>query len=446
MIRQCFFKKIFISVLTCALFILLVTSCNNESTGRTAGGDITLSYWVQNDTTFINAARRIAESYSEEHDNVTVVVETFRDFWTQVYTSLAADTCGDVVEMYGSTLRFAMNDVITPVPETVMTVDEIENTFFPASLSNRRYEGLYYGLPADVTIETPGLLVNVALLESQGFEVPVSWYENDGPASWDELIQLAHQLTIIEDGLMVQAGLGIVGGEEVSMLLSLIWQFGGDFSDSDSMKVNFDTPEAVKAAEFIMDLITEPNAVHSSLFRSRREGFMEGKIAMTLAAPWAALIIDREREDFEYVYFNLPSFVAGSQPYFLGEGGWGYMVPATTDNLIDSWDFVIYRLSDEYLLELMMITGNLPANMNLTESEYFTTGAVSDIFGKAIKMLPYGRDFGSFADPSILFWETAYNNLRAITTEHVPIQTGLTNMENEINEIIDMMNSGELFE
>jgi len=434
------FKKSFLCLLTCFFLVLSITACDNLIPGS-KNEDITLSYWVHNNFTYEHRAQLVAHEYSAENENITIKVEVLRDFWTDLYTSLAAGTCGDVVEMYGTTHRLAMNSLITSVPESVMSVGEIENTFFKSSLSNRKYEGLYYGLPGELNAETPGLLVNVNLLKSQGFEIPASWWLNDGPETWDELIYLARQLTVYQNDKMVQAGLGIVGGEEISMFLSLIWQLGGDFRDTANMRIYFDSPEAVIAAEFIMDLITGPGAVHSSDFRPRRQGFMEGVAAMTIASPWAAVILDREFEDFHYEYFNLPPFIAGSSPFFLGEGGWGPIVPATTADVTEAWKFVVYSVNEDNQLEFSKLTGNLPSHRSLRENEYFTTGAGKDVIGRAMKIADYGYDFGSFTpDPSILFWEAALNGFRVITTGRIPIPEGLAAMQNQANNMIEEFN------
>ena len=415
--------------------------------GNGAGEPITLSYWVHDNPAFIDIAERFAESYSAANENITIIVESFPDFWTKVYASLATGTAGDIVEMYGSTLRFAKGGVLVPVPESVMTVAEIEATFYPGSLENRLFEGRYYGLPSEMNIESPGLLVNTALLRAQDMEIPDSWRENDGPASWAELMDFAHQLTIFNNGVMTQAGLGIVGGEEISMMLSLIWQLGGEFRDPDNMRVNFSTPEAHQAAQFVMDLITGDDAVHSALFSPRREGFMEGTVAMTIGAPWAAAVIDHDFPGFEYEYFNLPPFIPGSNPYFLAEGGWGCWVPTTTVDAEAAWAFVTYMLTEENQLEYAVAVGCLPANMALSNHEFFTTGEGRYVIGRAIKMADYGRDPGSFTiDPSTFIWSIARSNFDAIVNGVVTIDEGLALIERETNEMIARLQEGELFD
>jgi len=443
-------RKMFVipKILICILTLSMLAACGGGGStgGSGSSGDVVLTYWTHDNPAFMDVAQRFADNYTEQTEGVTIAVESFPDFWTKVYSSLAAGTCGDVVEMYGSTLRFSQGGVISAVPDTVMTVQEIESTFYSGALANRLYNGKYYGLPSELNVESPGLIINVALLRDQGVEIPESWRENDGPATWDDLMKLAHELTI-DDGTMMQAGLGVVGGEDISMLLSIIWQLGGEYRDPENMRVNLTGTEAVKAMEFIMDLITEPNAVHSATFTPRREGFMEGTIAMTIGAPWYCAVIDQDFEGFEYEYFNLPPFIDGANPYFLGEGGWGSWVPNSSVDVEKSWEFVKFMISEENNLEYAKSVGCLPANMELSRNAYFTSGEGRAVIGRAMQISEYGRDPGAYTiDPATFVWDIGMNNISAIISGQVSIQDGLETMEREVNEMIARMQEGELFE
>ena len=439
----------------CLLVVSMAVACGTDDAGGgavapevgnvavDAGEDdapITITFWTHANPAFIEAARLFADRYSSASPNVTVVHESFPDMWTQVYSAMAAGTGGDVIEFHGSTMRFAQGGLVTSVPESVMSIAEIESTFYAGALVNRYFNGRYYGLPAELNIESPGLFVNTALLQSHGFEVPQSWMDNDGPASWSEVMELARELTEWSGGTMMRSGLGIVGAEEISMLLSLIWQLGGDYLDPDNMRVNFNTPEGIRAAEFIMDLITGPDAVHSSIFSPRRDGFLEGTIAMTISAPWFSAVIRQDMPGLEFEYFNLPPFIEGSNPYFIAQGGWGYFVPTTTIHQEESWQFIRYMLTDENQLEWAIITGNLPSNMRVAEDEFFTTGEGRDVIGRAMQIAHYGRDPGAWTiDPSQLVWDIGRRTLEMITTGQISIEDGMALMDADANEMIQRL-------
>lgn len=428
----------------CILILGILAACGNGAAGGGTGDQITLTFWTHANPVFEEAARMFADRYSYANPHITIIHESFPELETQLYASMAAGTTGDIVEMFGSVLRFAEGGLLLPVPESVMTVAEIESTFYAGALYNRYLNGRYYGLPAEVNVEAPGLLVNVGILRDMGIEVPQSWRDNDGPASWSEVMDLAHQLTIRSGDTMMQAGLGVVGDLEISMFLSLIFQLGGDYRDPVNSRVNFNTPYGIGAAEFMMDLITGPDAVHSAFFSPRIDGFMEGTVAMLLGAPWNTAWIDHDMPGLEYEYFNLPAFIPGSNPYFLAEGGWGYIVPTTSEHAEECWMFIRYMLEDDSQFEWAIITGNLPANMRVSEFDHFRTGEGRYVIGRAMQMVPYGKDPGTFAlDTHQLVWDIGLRNLEAITTEQVSIVEGLQLMEDEANEMIARLIAGE---
>lgn len=379
--------------------------------------------------------------------NVTIQHEAFTDYSTKFYSAMAAGTEGDIMEFYGSPIRFAKGGVVLPVAESVLTNEEIEKSFYPSALKNRLFDGKYYGIPEEINIESPGLIVNTALLREQGVEIPQSWKDNMGPASWSELMDMAKKLTKIENGQMKQAGLGVVGGEEVSMFMSLIWQLGGDYRDEKNMAVNFETKEAKEAIGFIKNLIEGPAAVHSKKFSGRFDGFKEGTVAMTIGAPWATAVINQDMPEFEYKYYNLPAFIEGSEPYFVAEGGWGQIVSARTKYSDECWKFVKYMTEPANQLEWSKKTGGLPSRVEVADNEYYTGGDGRKVIYPAMQIAKYGRDPGAYTmDPFTLVWDICYNNLNTIISGQVTTEAGLANMQKDGTALIKKLQDSKIFE
>lgn len=369
-----------------------------------------------------------------------VVHEYFSDFNTKVYSSFAAKTEPDVLEMYGGVLRFAKGGTIVPVPQDVMNDAQIKDTYWPATLENRVYQGKYYGLPEELNLESPGLLVNTALVKQAGLTIPEDWKKNMGPSSWGELMQFAKKLTKVDGGNMKQAGLGVIGGEEISMFFSLIWQMGEEYKDPENMKVHFNTPAGKKAIEFMMNLIEGPNQVHSAQFSGRFDGFKEGTEAMTIGAPWYAAVLDQEVKGLEYEYYNLPPFIDGAKPYFVGEGGWGPIVSANSKHQKETWEFVKFIMSKDNQFYWAKAVGSIPARKDLKDNEFFTQGEGKKVFFPALQIAQYALDPGAYTiDPYQMVWDICYKNLSSITHKEVGVEEGLKNMEDQVNAMIDKL-------
>lgn len=433
--------------MTAVLLVVVLVLGMIPISSSVAEKQIELTYWTHSNVAFVGVAEKMCEAYMQANPNVKINYEYFSDLDTKLMSSLAAGTAADVVEKYGSPIRFAKGGLIQPVSEAVMTKEQIESTFYPAAIENRLYNDQYYGLPEEFNVESPGLLVNVALLRDLGIEIPASWDENMGPASWDEIIDLAKQLTVNDGGFLSRSGLGIIGGEEVSMFLSLIWQMGGDYRDPDNMTVHFETEEAKAACEFVMNLITGEDAVHGWTASGRYNGFVEGTVVMTIGAPWYTAVIDQDVPGFEYSYYNLPAFIEGSDPYFLGEGGWGHIVSSSSKNPDAAWEFVKFLLEDENLLEWAKETGCVPSRPDLAQDPYFTEGDGRKAIYPVLQIAQYGRDPGAYTmDSYTMVWDICARNFQAITSEQVSIEDGLKAMQTEVEAMIANLQNGDIID
>lgn len=435
-------RKIFIAtIIIISLFSVLLTGCNQEKgTNKSENDDqVTITYWTQSTPPYPSTAEKLIEDFEAANPNIKVELESFPEYRTKVNTAFSTKNEPDVLEFYGSSINLAKGGKILPVPEEIMNKEEIENTFHENSLSNRFYDGKYYGLPNEINLESPGLVVNTNLVKKSGLKIPESWIKNNSPATWKELMDFARKLTIIEDGVMKQAGLGVVKGQEESMFLSLIWQLGGDYRDSENMKVNFDTPEGKKAVEFIISTVDGPNRVHDRGFSKRMEGVIGNTIAMTIGAPWYASVLDHDVPDMEYQYLNLPPFIKGAEPNYVAEGGWGYVVSSRTKHPKAAWTFVKFLLKKENQDYWTSAVGAFPSRKDAKAPDYDpNVGSSHKALAISADIVKYGRDPGSYTmDTSQLIWTIVRQNLRAMIQGEVAIEEGLKNMTEEANQMIE---------
>ncbi|WP_223588257.1 ABC transporter substrate-binding protein [Neobacillus bataviensis] len=433
------------TVITVVLISTILIGCSKDtaSSGNGSGKQVNIKFWTQSDPTYKKAAQTLIDKFEKENPNIKVKLESFPEYATKVSTAFNTGNAPDVLEMFGSSIKLAQGGKVLPVPESVMSKAEIEKTFTPDSLKNRTYKGKYYGLPNEISMESPGLLINEDLVKKAGLTIPESWVKNNGPASWAELRDFAEKLTVIENGVMKQAGLGVIGGQEEAMFLSLIWQYGGEYRDEKNGKVNFTSPEAKKAIEFIQGLISGDHRVHDKGFSKRFDGFVGKSNAMTIGAPWYAASISSDVKDFKYQYFNLPPFVDGSKPYFVTEGGWGYLVSAKSKHPEESWKLVKFLLQkdnqDYWTKEVGSISSRTDAAVNTNYDP--AVGSVEKAIAISSKITNDGRDAGAYTgDTSQLIWTIVRQNLAAILQKEVSIDKGLKNMEDQANQMIERNN------
>ena len=173
----------------------------------------------------------------------------------------------------------------------------------------------------------------------------------------------AKALTVKSGDPITQSGLAYASAQWEAMFVSLIWQNGGDYRDEANSVVHFNTPEAKKAAEFMLKYANpaDPDVI-CDIGASRYELFIQGTAAMVMGAPWYAGSLATDAPDMNYQYFNMPAMVEGSDPYCMATGGWGYIVSAESKNKPAAWEFVKQMTTPEQIGSWALGVGSLAAH------------------------------------------------------------------------------------
>lgn len=404
------------------------------------GEKIEISFWTQDSTTYMGWFKEAVEKFNAQSDTVKVNAEYFPNFSDKLSQAFAADQQPDAAFTWQGITPWAKAGKLAPVSEECMTKEEMESRFYESALKNKLYEGRYYCVPAEINVESPSLFVNMDLLEKAGKELPDSWVENNGPASWEELAEFAEELTVKQGDTITQSGLAYVYSSWEAMFASLIWQYGGDYRDEENKVVHFNTEEGKAAAEFMLKYCKGENAVSDS-GTSRYDLFTQGSAVMCIGAPWYASSFDTDAEGLNYQAFNMPAFVEGSDPYCVATGGWGYIVSGKTDEKVQkaAWEFVKYMTTTEMTESWALGTGALSADKDaFRDMEYDPEkGSVEKSIAITKEILPYGKEDGAYTlDASQLLYTICRQQLRQMV-EDGNIDAALETMEKEGNAMIE---------
>lgn len=128
---------------------------------------------------------------------------------------------------------------VTEMAEEAGVTPEIS---WPAARENMFIEGRQYGF-----VTNPGpwvVFYNKDIFDKCGVPYP------DGDWDWDEFVDVAKRLTIKEPGSRRNQTYGVMGYD----LMEAIWQNGGSFFSEDGTRCTLDSPEAIGAAQWLMDL------------------------------------------------------------------------------------------------------------------------------------------------------------------------------------------------
>lgn len=257
----------------------------NEGAASGSGDKVEISFWTQDSTTYMGGFKEAVEKFNAQSDTVEVKAEYFPNFSDKLSQAFSADQQPDVAFTWQGITPWAKAGKLAPVSEECMTKEEMEEQFYEGALRNKMYEDTYYCVPAEINVESPNLFVNMDLLKKMDKELPASWIENNGPATWEELLEFAKEVTVKDGDTVTQSGLAYLYSSWEAMFASLIWQYGGDYRDEENSVVHFDTEEGKKAAEFLLKYCKGKEAISDS-GTSRYDLFTQGSAVMCIGAPW----------------------------------------------------------------------------------------------------------------------------------------------------------------
>lgn len=204
-------------------------------------------------------------------------------------------------------------------------------------------DGNIHSIVSDIGVVQLGY--NKKLFAEAGITAP--------PKTWDELLADAKLLTKPEKQ---QAGYGLLISEFPDWPFEyFVWQAGGDFTkknDDGSVTLTFADPAAIKASEFLRQLVKE-KVIQSDLslnFGGLVNGFATGKIAMMpFAGDWVSWAVSEGAKAEEIGLSLMPAGPSGQMG--LGNsygGGWIINPNASKEKQDAAWEYIKWYTSKDY--------------------------------------------------------------------------------------------------
>lgn len=223
----------------------------------------------------------------------------------------------------------------------------------PALFESMQWENHTWSIPFGVN--NVGIFYRPSLFAAAGIQVP---------RTWDELRQVAKQLTNAnQHGMLLPLG---KGEWSVFMWLSFLWSAGGELFDP-SGHLNIETPIAASALQLWQDLIQDGSAILSEPERGYElDRFLAGKVAMQLTGPWTLGQLQPTGVDFDVMPIPVgakPSTSIGGENLFI--------LKTTANRERAAFTFAEFVLSEEFQTEWATETGYLPVNLRSRQSPQY---------------------------------------------------------------------------
>ncbi len=310
---------------------------------------VTLTYWgLWEDK---NIIQPILDDYQRINPNVTInyLMQNKIQYRERLQAQLSKGEGPDVFRFHNTWLPMFIKDgLFSPMPKTVYSDSDFENTFYRVAVSDLKSQGNYYGVP--LMIDGLLLYYNEDILKSANVSPPKTWIDMQDAVS---------KLTVKEKEKIVTAGVAMGTAENIehfSDILSLMMLQNGTqmskslFACNDKTTINC----GVEALSFYRKFAELPNNVWDDTLDNSVVAFAQGKVAMIFAPSWQVFTIKSLNPNLNFKTAEVPQLPCSKQPCPSVNWAtyWVEGVSAKSKYQKEAWDFLKYLSSAETMKKL----------------------------------------------------------------------------------------------
>jgi multiple sugar transport system substrate-binding protein len=366
-------KKILVNLFTFVLILALFTGCSSSESApkqQKKDGKTTITWAVFKDPT--PATDKLIQKFEEKNPNIKVKLQILPAGSDKIHTALvtslgAQDDSVDVVSL----------DIIWPaefaaanwiVPLNKYFSKEKQGEFLKGPIEGVTYKDKVYAAPWYTD-------AGVLFYRSDIIKTP--------PKTWDQLLQMSKEgsgKNGTENGFVFQ-GKQFEG--LITNYLEFLWSNGGDVLDGNKVVVN--SPEAVEALQYMVDLIQKekvaPEGVTTYDTEDSRRLFTEGKSVFLRNWPyvWATSTAAESKVAGKVGIAPMPKGPKGKSGA-ASLGGWNLAISKFSKNQDAAWKFINFAISEEGQKINAVDAGRIPTLEKLFSDE------------KVLEKNPYFKD------------------------------------------------------
>ena len=360
--------EVFLSLI--AIVLVLLSSCGG-------GKDfaVTVEYWTHEDSARKALEERLIAEFEKENPGIDVIRTEYGSAELLEMINAAFDAgegpdlfnlpSEEISSLLGSG-KLARLDAASAGYESVSALEE---AYADGSFDAVTSDGDIYGLPLEYTNWC--LYVNRRLFEENGLD------PDSPPSTWEEVVELAKQLTIDEDGNGTPEvfGLGIGQVSRPFQMLTMPESLGGQPIGDDGTVTGVLTTEPwLKAGQFIQDLFNTWNVSPKGVSASDMLAyFVSEKVAMLIGPDYNYLSYS-QNDELEWDYAPYPYFAEGTP--VTPTGSWSLGINSNSQHKDAAAKLIKFLTLNPVCIEWFKMDGHLPANK--TTIEYINSEPMYD--------------------------------------------------------------------
>ncbi len=390
------------------------------------GEDITLEFWYDNpgEGGYERYKNAIAD-YQEIHPNVTIEVNNslgWGDYWQKLPVAVANGTGPDLMHFHnGYWSQFIPTSLVEAYPDDLtQALIEDYNGVTPYLV-----DGKAYSVPVG---DSTGLIIyNKEMWAAAGLT------DEDIPATWDELVEVAKTLTTYNEDGTVDCN-GFLFGD-YSLVEDIVYQSGYFMFTEDGETTQFNNEEIIESVQMLQDFynVDKISSVGSGAVQER---FANGKAAMFYTWTWiGSWLAANVGDSIEWGAFPVPTLTEDAPVVGRNNPEMSAVVSAysSDEEKVVAMDFLrFYLATDAYQVELGLGTGTLPAKFSAqTDASLQENKVISTIAQYMDKTLWLGIVDNGFETHMGLMYDEIFVNNGSVSEALANLDAGMVQLAEE---------------
>lgn len=270
---------------------------------------------------------------------IQYIRQSKEDYRERLTSAQARGTAPDIFRFHNTWAPMFKGE-LDKVPASVYSASDFASTFYPVATSDLTIGANLVGVPLEY--DGLGMYINEEIFEKSG---------KNQPTTWNELRQLARELTIKDEtGAITQSGVALGRTENVDHwpeILSLMMLQNG-------VDMNKPTGQLAEDALNFYTIFSQEDGVWDATLPKSTVAFAGGKLAMYFGPSWRAFEIRLQNPNLRFKVVPVPQLpkTAANEPDVNYASYWVEGVWAKSKNKTAAWDFLKY-LSSKEILEKM---------------------------------------------------------------------------------------------
>jgi multiple sugar transport system substrate-binding protein len=241
--------------------------------------------------------QQVVDTFNAANEDINVTLNLVPQYDEKLQASLAGGSPPDVFYIDSFKLPDYVNaGALEPYEPYAVDVED----FYPSLRDAFTVDGTFYCPPKDFS--TLALEYNKDMFDAAGLDYPTpDW-------TWDDLRAAAETLTNADNDVY-----GMVLSADFARWIAFLYQAGGSVTDPEFTKMTINSPEALDALNFYVNLVLDGYAAQPSDLDSgwNGEAFGKQRAAMAIEGNWMIPYMKDQFPDVNFGVTELPAGPAG---------------------------------------------------------------------------------------------------------------------------------------